>query len=149
MSAIVKRQDMPPPGGYKPINFKRIPAKTYFSGFTMIAGYLGVTAGAAYVYYLTCKKVHREDIEERSARFALTPLLTAERDREYLKQLRRNRDEERELMKNVDGWVVGTLYGEPIYKDDKGELIEPRLQDYYVHANAKDFLRRADLSKMC
>lgn len=24
------RQDMPPPGGYKPINYKRIPAATLF-----------------------------------------------------------------------------------------------------------------------
>lgn len=26
------KQDMPPEGGYKPIPYKRIPAKTFFSG---------------------------------------------------------------------------------------------------------------------
>lgn len=26
------KQDMPPQGGYSAINFKRVPAKTYFSG---------------------------------------------------------------------------------------------------------------------
>lgn len=26
------KQDMPPPGGYEKINYKRIPAKTYFRG---------------------------------------------------------------------------------------------------------------------
>lgn len=30
--AIARKQDLPPPGGYKPIPYKRIPAKQYFSG---------------------------------------------------------------------------------------------------------------------
>jgi NADH dehydrogenase (ubiquinone) 1 alpha subcomplex subunit 13 len=55
-------------------------------------------------------------VENRSGKLATLPLLMAERDREYLKQLRRNRDEEADLMKNVPGWVVGTWYGEPIFK---------------------------------
>jgi len=41
-------------------------------------------------------------------------------------------------MKNVKGWKTGTLYGEPIYKTvDKNELIEPGLNEYYVHAPDK------------
>lgn len=36
-----KTQDMPPPGGYTKIDFKRIPARKYFSGYQMIFGYLG------------------------------------------------------------------------------------------------------------
>ena len=39
---------------------------------------------AGYVYYLTWKKVRRDSIEMRSAKLALTPLLMAERDREYV-----------------------------------------------------------------
>lgn len=42
----------------------------------------------------------------RSGRHAILPLLMAERDREYLKQLRVNRDEESSLMANVEGWTV-------------------------------------------
>lgn len=62
----------------------------------------------------------------RSAKISLLPLLFAERDREFLKQLRINRDEEAKLMKNVPGWEVGTWYGEPIFKTlPKDELIEP------------------------
>lgn len=56
----------------------------HFPGTTLILGYLGVTAIASYVYFLTWKKVRRDEIEMRSARLALTPLLTAERDREYV-----------------------------------------------------------------
>lgn len=42
----------------------------------------------------------------RSGRHAILPMLLAERDREYLKQIRSNRDEESKLMANVEGWKV-------------------------------------------
>ncbi|KAK4881717.1 hypothetical protein RN001_005036 [Aquatica leii] len=139
-------QDLPPPGGYRPINCCRNPAKTLFKGPTLILGYLGITAGSCFLYYLNCKKVHREELERRSAELALYPLLLAERDRAYLKQLRRNRDAERELMKNVEGWKVGTYYGEPIYRTlPKDKLIEPRFGEYYVHSSNKDITKRAHL----
>jgi NADH dehydrogenase (ubiquinone) 1 alpha subcomplex subunit 13 len=32
MATTAKCQDMPPEGGYKPINYARIPAKKYFTG---------------------------------------------------------------------------------------------------------------------
>jgi hypothetical protein len=32
MAAAAKHQDMPPEGGYSPINYARIPARKYFSG---------------------------------------------------------------------------------------------------------------------
>lgn len=102
-----------------------------------------MTAGAAFLYYLNYKQVLAEEIEQRSADFAIYPLLLAERDREYLKQLRRNRDSEAELMANVEGWKVGTWYGEPIYKTKpKDYLVEPRLTEFYVHADLKDLEKR-------
>lgn len=48
----------------------------------MIIGFLGMTVGAMYVYYLTSKKVKMQELEMRSARIALRPILLAERDRE-------------------------------------------------------------------
>ena len=50
------------------------------------------------------------------SRLAMEPVLMAERDREYLKQLRRNRDWEAKLMDDVDGWEVGTWLGQKVYK---------------------------------
>ncbi|KAB0800737.1 hypothetical protein PPYR_06476 [Photinus pyralis] len=148
MAAAIPRQDMPPTGGYKPIPYKRIPARTYFSGPALIAGYFGITAGSCYLYYLNCLSVHREEIERRSAEFALYPMLLAERDRVYMKQLRVNRDAEEELMKNVPGWEVGTLYGKPVYRNlPKDTLIEPGYVEYYAHANYKDFAKRTNLSR--
>ena len=52
----------------------------------------------------------------KSATLAIEPLMLAERDREFLKQLRRNRDAEEKLMKDVEGWEVGTFYGHKVYK---------------------------------
>lgn len=75
-------------------------------GYQMIGAYLGVTTASIYVYYLTWKEIYRDEIEMKSGRFALSAMLQAERDREYLKQLRRNRDEETALMANVEGWKV-------------------------------------------
>ncbi|XP_044756603.1 NADH dehydrogenase [ubiquinone] 1 alpha subcomplex subunit 13 [Coccinella septempunctata] len=142
MAAVSGKQDMPPVGGYKAIPYKKIPARQYFSGTTLIAGYLGITAGAAYLYYLNRVQVHREDLERRSGRLAIHPLLLAERDRNYLKQLRRNRDAERELMKDVEGWKVGTYYGEPIYESKPDAFVEPSYPEFYVHTDIWAQLKR-------
>ena len=56
----------------------------------------------------------------KSASLAIEPLMLAERDREYLKQLRRNRDAEEKLMADVEGWEVGTFYGHKVYKVNQG-----------------------------
>lgn len=78
------------------------------------------------MYHLNCQQIERETVEMRSGKLALYPLLFAERDREYLKQVRRNRDEEADLMKNVAGWKVGTWYGEPVFKTlPKDTIVDP------------------------
>ncbi|GBP06719.1 NADH dehydrogenase 1 alpha subcomplex subunit 13 [Eumeta japonica] len=137
-------QEMPPAGGYKPIPFKRLPAKQYFSGYTIFAGYLGITAVAAYLYKLTEKNITKQEVEMRSAKMAVYPMMLAERDREYLKQCRRNRDAEAELMANVPGWEVGTWYGEKVYKlTPKDAFVEPIFHEYYAHTEPKEWFKRA------
>ncbi|XP_063704584.1 NADH dehydrogenase [ubiquinone] 1 alpha subcomplex subunit 13 [Culicoides brevitarsis] len=146
LKAAQRLQDLPPEGGYEKIVYKRVPVKTYFSGRQMFIGYVGITIGALYLFYLNDKKLHCEDIENRSAVNVLYPILLAERDREYLKQLRRNRDEEAELMKNVKGWEVGTWYGEPVYKLlPKDTLVDPHFSDFYAHCERKHLMRRYNL----
>ncbi|KAG7300261.1 hypothetical protein JYU34_015831 [Plutella xylostella] len=141
---VARKQDLPPPGGYKPIPYKRIPAKQFFSGYAMIAGYLGITAGAAYLYYQNMKMVQKHEIEMRSSKMAIYPMLLAERDREYMKQLRRNRDAEAELMRDVPGWEVGTWYGERVYKNEpEDKFIEPIFHEYYAHTDPHEWFKRA------
>lgn len=76
----------------------------------MFAGYIGMTVGGLYLYNLNYKQIIRSEIEMRSAKMAIYPMLLAERDREFLKQIRRNRDAEAELMRDVPGWEVDMFY---------------------------------------
>lgn len=75
----------------------------------MLGTYAAVTTVGLYIYYLNAKMIKREEIEMRSAENVIFPVLIAERDREFLKQLRRNRDEEAKLMANVPGWEVAQV----------------------------------------
>ncbi|KXJ71416.1 NADH dehydrogenase [ubiquinone] 1 alpha subcomplex subunit 13 [Aedes albopictus] len=148
-SSPAKLQDMPPKGGYQNIPFARVPAKKYFKGWQLIAAYAGFTTAGLSMYYLNCKEVHRNEIEMRSARNVIYALLLAERDREYLKQLRRNRDEEADLMKNVKGWEVGTWYGEPVFKTlPKDKFVEPSFHEFYVHSKYGDMAKRKNVKMM-
>lgn len=125
-----------------------------------------MTAVSLYIYYLTHKELKRNEIEMRSGRHALLPMLLAERDREYLKQIRINRDEEEKLMANVEGWKVmrsietfdsrictyciffqvGTWYGEPIYKTKPADTwVDPTFKEFYGNTTYKAFASRAHL----
>lgn len=112
----------------------------------MLIVILGITTFSFYVYYQNYKNVQRDEVEMRSARMALFPLLIAERDREFLKQLTRNRDEEEKLMADVPGWKVGTWYGEPVFKTlPKDTLVDPHFKEFYVHSDYKTFAQRAHI----
>lgn len=144
MSSTTRLQDLPPEGGYNPINYKRIPLKPLFNIKFLVGTYLAVSSAAYYVYYLTYHEITREEIEMRSSKNVILPILLAERDREYLKQIRRNRDEEAELMKNVPGWVVGTWYGEPVFKTlPKTQWVDPSIYDFYGQTSDREFRKRA------
>ncbi|XP_045106751.1 NADH dehydrogenase [ubiquinone] 1 alpha subcomplex subunit 13-like [Portunus trituberculatus] len=145
--AATPTQDLPPKGGYAPINFIRIPARSYFNGYQLFAGFGAVSAVAFYLYYKTYSMVRREDIEMRSGLLAIEPMLLAERDREFLKQIRRNRDEEAKLMANVEGWEVGTYRGEPIYKTvSKERFLDPVINEYFAHGHTKAYSDNAFFS---
>ncbi len=40
-------------------------------------------------------------------------------------------------MKNVPGWVVGTWYGDPLYRTIGNFLLEPSTCEYYAHVHPK------------
>ncbi|XP_014667857.1 PREDICTED: NADH dehydrogenase [ubiquinone] 1 alpha subcomplex subunit 13-like [Priapulus caudatus] len=85
----------------------------------------------------------RERLENNDSRVALQPFILAERNRMLLRQMRRIRDEENELMKGVAGWETGTLYGEPVYHTtDPDEWTEPTLGELWTHASEKNIKER-------
>ncbi|XP_077283649.1 NADH dehydrogenase (ubiquinone) B16.6 subunit [Arctopsyche grandis] len=146
MSELVRQQDLPPPGGYRPIPYIRQPAKTYFKGRTLFAIYGAITFTGGCLYYFNNRQIQKELVEMRSSKLAIYPMLLAETEREHLKTLYRNREEEKKLMANVEGWKVGTWYGEPIYKTlGNDTYIRPIFDEYYVHCSTKDTDRVANM----
>ncbi|KAL0113974.1 hypothetical protein PUN28_011350 [Cardiocondyla obscurior] len=138
-----KMQDLPPKGGYGPIQIERVKLRTILGAKSTMAIFLTTTVVGFYAYYENHKLVRRQQIEKRSARMALLPTLLAERDRAVLKQMRRNRDLEAELMKDVDRWEVGTYYGEPIFfLDDENQFRDPLYWEHFAHADPDYLLER-------
>ncbi|XP_067416435.1 NADH dehydrogenase [ubiquinone] 1 alpha subcomplex subunit 13 [Emydura macquarii macquarii] len=126
MAAVAKvKQDMPPAGGYGPIDYKRHLPRRGLSGYSLFA--LGI--GSLLVGYYTLIKWNRERrrllIEELESRIALFPLLQAESDRRTLRLLRENLEEEANIMKDVPGWKVG----ESVFHTDR--WVTPTADELY------------------
>ncbi|GFU54991.1 NADH dehydrogenase 1 alpha subcomplex subunit 13 [Nephila pilipes] len=138
MSAEGFRQEMPPKGGFAGITWERVPLKKPWSGLKLLSLFTVVTAASYRVYIENIRLRRRLKRENDEITVAIEPLLVAERDRMFLNQLRKNREEEAELMKNVPGWKVGTWYGEPIFETIGDNMIFPFSSEYYAHANPKD-----------
>ncbi|KAJ8680200.1 hypothetical protein QAD02_015987 [Eretmocerus hayati] len=135
-------QDMPPQGGYNPLVWERTKLKTFFTVPRTIAVFAISSIAGIIAYGASYKRIKREDIEMRSARFALLPMLMAERDRAFLKQCRINRDIERELMKDVPEWEVGTYFREPVYITKQGKFMEPHFFEFNAHGDYLEVMYR-------
>ena len=85
--------------------------------------------------------------EDEEGRICLEPLMAAESDRLQLWQMRRNRDEENELMKDVPGWVTGTWFGEPLFKTNASldTWVEPTSLEIYAHTRMRDMDRQVNV----
>ncbi|KAM5190339.1 NADH dehydrogenase [ubiquinone] 1 alpha subcomplex subunit 13 [Callospermophilus lateralis] len=137
MAASKVKQDMPPPGGYGPIDYKRNLPRRGLSGYSMFA----VGIGTLLVGYWSMMKWNRErrrlQIEDLEARIALMPLFQAERDRRILQMLRENLEEEAIIMKDVPDWKVG----ESVFHTQRwvspiiGELYGLRTSEELLNAN--------------
>ncbi|NXR48773.1 NDUAD dehydrogenase, partial [Hippolais icterina] len=133
MAAPKVKQDMAPPGGYGPIDYKRHLPRRGLSGYSLFA--LGI--GSLLLGYYTLVKWNRERrrllIEELEARIALMPLLQAESDRRHgagatgmgvptLRMLRQNLEEEAKIMRDVPDWKVWDSHRESGLGKGRGPL---------------------------
>ncbi|KAJ8357726.1 hypothetical protein SKAU_G00205200 [Synaphobranchus kaupii] len=136
MATTKVKQDMPPPGGYGPIDYKRNLPKRGFSGYTMF----GIGIGVMVIGYWRLFKWNRErrrlQIEELEARIALLPLLQAEQDRTTLRVLRENLEEEAKIMKDVPGWKVG----ENVFNTDR--WVPPITEELFNLRPHEEMIRR-------
>uniref|UniRef100_A0A0B6ZDC1 NADH dehydrogenase [ubiquinone] 1 alpha subcomplex subunit 13 n=1 Tax=Arion vulgaris TaxID=1028688 RepID=A0A0B6ZDC1_9EUPU len=132
------QQDLPPKDGFEKVEWAARKAKRLMSGRTQI-GIFVVFTGCAWIHYKIWKaNLRKEQLEMHETRIAVQPFLSAERDRAYLKHVRRNRDEENELMKNVEGWKTGTLYGEPVFHNVRDRFKKASYRELLVHMSPQD-----------
>ncbi|CAJ0940475.1 unnamed protein product [Ranitomeya imitator] len=81
MAASKVKQDMPPPGGYGPVDYKRNLPRRGFSGYTMFAVGIGAMLFGYWRIGMWNRERRRLLIEDLETRLALLPLLQAESDR--------------------------------------------------------------------
>uniref|UniRef100_A0A6P8S5L4 NADH dehydrogenase [ubiquinone] 1 alpha subcomplex subunit 13 n=1 Tax=Geotrypetes seraphini TaxID=260995 RepID=A0A6P8S5L4_GEOSA len=101
MAASKVIQDMPPSGGYGPIDYRRNLPKRGLSGYSMFATGIGVLI------------------------FGFWRIFTWNRERRLLRRLRMNLEEEAIIMKDVPGWKVG----ESVFHTDR--WVNPSLNELY------------------
>ncbi|KAL7282570.1 hypothetical protein ACG7TL_004041 [Trametes sanguinea] len=96
--------DMPPPGGFEAIKYKRNLPLRGPSGLVILGG---VTAVCAYGFY----RVGKGNLEKRElqrekvwSRIHLVPILLAEGDRDAYRRQQAALERERQIMKDVPGW---------------------------------------------
>lgn len=90
------------------------------------------------IYYYRREKRIAVEREDQENRIALTPFILAEQQRLYMKQLRRNREYEKELMKDVADWKVGHWFDYPIYHNPRGLWCDPYRADFYAHLSSSE-----------
>lgn len=130
---------MPPPGGYAPIRWERVPQKKLLNGWYCLGIYVLGTIWGTYKVLAWKHYLRKIDVEKHDTFLAMQPFIRAEQDRGLLRQIWENREEETKLMKNHEGWSVGTLYGDPIFKTKKKEAFpEYSFPELYIHRPFSD-----------
>ncbi|RHZ76495.1 hypothetical protein Glove_197g46 [Diversispora epigaea] len=107
MTTIPQTQDLPRPGGFPSIRYKRNLPKRGPSGVVLLTA---VAAISAYGFYRVglANEERRELKREKSwGRIHLVPLLQAELDRDTYRRTVAALKREAEIMKDVPGWKVG------------------------------------------
>ncbi|CAH8848497.1 unnamed protein product [Trichobilharzia szidati] len=132
------KQEMPPPGGYSPLDFSRKMPRGTLNGLVTLGCLYATTFVGIQIYHYRKEKAAVVEREDQENRIALTPFILAEQQRLYMKQLRRNRDYEKELMKDVANWKVGHWFDYPVFHNPRGLWCDPYKEDFYAHLTQWD-----------
>jgi NADH dehydrogenase (ubiquinone) 1 alpha subcomplex subunit 13 len=109
-------QDLPPPNGFGSISIARVQPKPIIKQSILLGILVALTWNGFSFLGDWRRRLRILRMEQMEHYIATLPFLLAEQERKYLIQLHRIRENERQLMKDVPGWKVGTLFGEPVYK---------------------------------
>ncbi|CAD5208949.1 unnamed protein product [Bursaphelenchus xylophilus] len=127
------RQDLPPEGGYRKFNWERTYARKLLRPVYTIPVAVVLSGYGAYHAWAFKKQRHTRKFEDSDVMNALQPFLTAERDRKWLRALKKNFELEEEIMKDVPGWQTGTWYGEPVYFTLGDKWWDPDHDEFFAH----------------
>ncbi|KAJ2808175.1 hypothetical protein H4R20_000978 [Coemansia guatemalensis] len=105
--AAQAKQDMPPSGGFKAFRYERRLPKRGPSGIGMFAICGSIMAYGWYRVYLGLDERRELEREKVWSRIYLTPMLIAEADRDEYRRRCAAVEREREIMKDIPGWVPG------------------------------------------
>ncbi|KAG8936730.1 hypothetical protein FRC02_012012 [Tulasnella sp. 418] len=147
------RQDLPPPGGFEAIKYKRSLPFRGPGGWAILGG-VTLFCGIGF-YRLGQGNLERRELKREKAwsRLHLVPMLLAEGDRDAYRREQAALAREKEIMKDVKGWenaVERTKHGEedvrdvheedPISKRKKSFLAHlqyiPPISSYYPYSEA-------------
>ncbi|KAF9925014.1 hypothetical protein FBU30_005148 [Linnemannia zychae] len=106
MSAV-PQQELPRPGGFPEIRYKRYLPRVGPSGFAL---FTGITLMCSLGLYRTGQgNLERRELEREKiwSRIHLIPLLQAEADRDTYRRETAAVEREAEIMKDVKGWKAG------------------------------------------
>ncbi|KAF9434387.1 hypothetical protein BGZ76_008102 [Entomortierella beljakovae] len=106
MSAL-PQQELPRPGGFPEIRYKRYVPKIGPSGLAL---FTGITVVSVLGLYRTGQgNLERRELEREKiwSRIHLVPLLQAEADRDTYRREAAANEREAEIMKDVKGWKAG------------------------------------------
>ncbi|KAL8706210.1 MAG: hypothetical protein Q9201_000716 [Fulgogasparrea decipioides] len=91
-------QDLPPTGGYEPVQYKRnLPARGFRPGYYLFGVFAIMTYGW-YKYIKGVRELNELGREKMWSRIYLTPLLQAEEDRDQVRRHWADQDREQELL---------------------------------------------------
>ncbi|VDM42363.1 unnamed protein product [Toxocara canis] len=128
------KQEMPPAGGYRKFNWNRTFPKTVWRPGVVVGVVFGASVYGVFQAFANKKRIMTEKFEDVDIQSAMEPFLTAERDRHWLRLLKKNRDLENEVMKDVPGWKTGTWYGEPVYFTLGDKWWDPSMDEVFAHS---------------
>lgn len=118
-------QDLPPPGGFAAINVERTQPKPLIRQGTLFVISVGITIFGLNYLREWRKRYRILRMEQQEHYIATVPFIYAEMERKFLINLYKMREQERELMKDHPGWVLGTLYGEKPFKTLPKDTLPP------------------------
>lgn len=148
MASTTYRQELPPPKGYEKINYQRVPVKPAWPLSVKIGIVVAIQVYGIYRFKIAKQICEDETIEEKAGRACLIPMMLAERDRNRLKDFKRLHEYEKELMKDVPGWIPGTLWGEPVFKTvGPNEYYTPIEEEVYAHSSWFDKHRARNVGR--